>query len=272
MELTYLWPLVISLGICSIAVAVSVALSRFPRFLIAATPGLVALAAGTMLSSSLLHLLPESIELLQASTALSLALTTFVVFFFLERLLQWHHCHDEECPEHFTAGYMNLLGDTLHNFLDGIVIAAAWTASPTLGLTAALAVAAHELPQEVGDFGVLMHAGWPRRNAVIANSLAAFSVVIGTAVGLPLVTAFPDLNPWLLACAAGSFLYLATVDLVPELHRRLTGWQSVVISTLFIAGILIIPTVGYIFPESHVHAETEHSEEHLDEHELESNE
>lgn len=264
MQLSYFAPVIASVSISAIAAVVSFILGKSPRFLQLATPGLVALAAGTMLSTSLLHLLPESIEHLSAQTALMLSLITFVAFFFLERLLHWHHCHDEECPEHYTTGYINLLGDSLHNFLDGIVIAAAWAASPTLGIAATLAIAAHELPQEIGDFGVLMHAGWPTRRAILANSAAAATVILGTLVGLPLSTAFPELTPFLLAAAAGSFLYLAAVDLVPELHRRLSGQESFLISTLFIAGILLIPVIGSIVPE--VHPEPDHEQIELELH------
>lgn len=280
--MTYILPIIFATGSISAIAFISAALlSLFPQWLKKIVPGLVALAAGTMLSTAFLHLLPESLELLPAKQALTLALGSFVAFLIIERLFRWHHCHadgethhHDHDTSHRSVGYMNLLGDSFHNFIDGLVIAAAFTADPILGISTTLAVAAHELPQEIGDFGILIHSGFSRGAALLANFGVALTVVTGALAGILLLQHVDTMSAYLLPIAAGSFLYIATVDLVPEIHRRLQGWETYGLVGMFLLGLLLIPatetalqTSGILPEHSHVHTEEvteEHEEEHFE--------
>lgn len=273
--------------ITSIAFLSAGLLSLFPQWLKKITPGLIALAGGTMLSTSFLHLLPESLELLPARTALGLALSSFVSFLLLERIFRWHHCHNHNTHEHHdhrSVGYLNLIGDSFHNFIDGLVIATAFTVNPVLGFTTTLAISAHELPQEIGDFGILIHAGFSRKLALLANFAVASMVIVGGIFGIFLLQYVETLTAYLLPIAAGSFLYIATVDLIPEIHRRLQGWETFGLIFMFVLGLLITPTSelvlqnwGIVEEHSH-HAQDEElhrgdmheEEEHLHEDEYSS--
>ncbi len=269
--MTYIIPTLIATGSISvIALLCAGLLNLFPKWLNRVVPGLVALSGGTMLSASFLHLLPESLELLPAKTALSLALASFVAFLLIERVFRWHHCHGQHdhSDSHRSVGYMNLLGDSFHNFIDGLVIAGAFYADPILGISTTIAVAMHEIPQEIGDFGVLIHSGFSRTSALLANFAIALMVVAGALFGILLLQYITTLSMYLLPIAAGSFLYIATVDLIPEIHKRLRGWETFGLVFMFLFGLMITPTtelalrqLGVV--EEHTHAEGEvHEDEH----------
>jgi zinc and cadmium transporter len=217
-------------------------------------PALVALAAGTMLSNSMLHLIPEALHTLEAETVMSITLMSFVGFFLLEKIFHWRHCHEIECEEH-QYGRLSLIGDSMHNFIDGLMIAAAFIVSPWLGFTTALAIALHEFPQEMGDFGVLILSGFGVRRAIISNFAASLTVIIGGLTGYLFSLELANLIPYLLPITAGNFLYLSASDLIPEMrdahHSR---FRSILVFLLFFAGIFLIPLVGRLMPE-HSHAE-----------------
>jgi len=200
--------------------------------------GLVAFAAGTMLATALLHLLPEALSQATSQEVLLWVLGGFILFFLVEKIFHWRHCHeaDGDCRIHAFA-YLNLFGDGLHNFIDGLLIAASFVADIHLGYVTTLAVLAHELPQEIGDFGVLLHAGFSRAKALAFNFLTALTAVAGAVVGYFLAQTAAWL-PILLALTAGGFLYVAAVDLLPELRQHGRGWKKVILtSVLFLAGI-----------------------------------
>jgi zinc and cadmium transporter len=202
---------------------------------------LVALAAGTMLGSAFLHLLPEALELADSQTVFLSLLSGFLVFYIIERLLHWRHCHTEDgkCPVHAFA-YLNLIGDSLHNFMDGLLIAASFLANPALGISTTVAIAAHELPQEIGDFAVLLHAGLSRRRALWLNFVTALTAVAGALIGYWLISAYSIL-PVMLPLTAGGFIYIATVDLVPELHRASPNMKKALGHfSLFLLGIVLM--------------------------------
>jgi zinc and cadmium transporter len=201
---------------------------------------LVALAAGTMLSTGLFELLPEAAHLLGLETSLWILAATFAALLGAEKILHWHHCHDEDCEDR-PLGYMNLGGDAIHNFLDGIVIAAAFQVSVPIGIATTFAVALHELPQEIGDFGVLVHSGFSRTQAVLANLSVALVAVIGGFFGFWLTQASTDLSAYLLPVAAGTFLYLAAVDLIPEFRHEEIRWKSVILFLCFLIGLFGLP-------------------------------
>jgi zinc and cadmium transporter len=184
-------------------------------------PWLISYAVGTLLGVALLALLPEALELLPPATALGTLLAGVLVFFLLEKFVIWRHCHDsQECEVHTSsAASLVIVGDAFHTFVDGAVIAAAVVTSVPLGVTTALAVAAHEIPQEVGDVAILLRAGYSRARAFTLNLMSAAGGVLG-ALGMLVASQWlPNVLPYVLSFAAGSFLYVAMSDLIPDLHR-----------------------------------------------------
>ena len=184
-------------------------------------PWLISYAVGTLLGVALLALLPEALSSLPPTDALGALLGGVLVFFLLEKLVLWRHCHDsQECEVHTSsAASLVIVGDAFHTFVDGALIAAAVLTSIPLGITTALAVAAHEIPQEVGDFAILLRAGYSRARAFTLNILSAAGGVLGAVAMLATSQWLPGVLPYVLSFAAGSFLYVAMSDLIPDLHR-----------------------------------------------------
>jgi zinc and cadmium transporter len=182
-------------------------------------PWLVSYAVGTLLGVALMDLLPEALESLPPSTVFGTLLGGILVFFIIEKLVLWRHCHAHDCQLHESAAPMILLGDGVHNFIDGAVIAAATAVSVPLGVTTAVAVATHEIPQEVGDFAILLGAGYSRAKALWLNVLSGVSAVAGVLMASIAIDQLPGLLPYFLPVAASSFLYVAMSDLIPSLHR-----------------------------------------------------
>lgn len=227
---------VISLGSLIGVLTISLNRRTLQRFLI----NLVALSAGTLLGGAMLHLLPEAVAELGNHTPFLVALLSFVGFFVIEKLLRWRHCHHEAHTEEHTIGVMNLIGDFIHNFIDGIVIAGAFLTSPALGVATTVAVALHEVPQEIGDFGVLLHSGFRRGQALILNLMVGLSAVIGGIVGYFLAGAITGFTPYLLPFAAGGFLYIAAADLVPEMNEATSFKKTISIVLTFLVGVMIM--------------------------------
>lgn len=185
-----------------------------------AVPWLVSYAVGTLLGAALLGLLPEALASLSPRPAALALLAGVLAFFIIEKLVLWHHWHeDEACDVHRSTATMLILGDAIHTFVDGVVIAAAVLVSLPLGVTTAVAIVAHEMPQEAGDFAILLAAGYSRRRAVLLNLSSAAGGILGAAGMLLFGSSLPHAVPYVLAFAAGSFLYVAMVDLIPTLHR-----------------------------------------------------
>ena len=184
-------------------------------------PWLISYAVGTLLGVALLALLPAALATLPSTTALGWLLAGVLAFFLLEKLVLWRHCHDgHDCEVHTSsAASLVIIGDAFHTFVDGALIAAAVITSLPLGITTALAVAAHEIPQEVGDFAILLRAGYSRSRAFMLNILSAIGGVLGAIAMLGMSQWVPGALPYVLSFAAGSFLYVAMSDLIPDLHR-----------------------------------------------------
>jgi zinc and cadmium transporter len=184
-------------------------------------PWLISYAVGTLLGVALLALLPEALERIPPVPALSTLLAGVLAFFLLEKLVLWRHCHDtHECEIHTSsAASLVIIGDAFHTFVDGAVIAAAVITSVPLGITTALAVATHEIPQEVGDVAILLRAGFSRLRAFTLNLLAGLGGILGAVAMLLASQSIPNLMPYVLSFAAGNFLYIAMSDLIPDLHR-----------------------------------------------------
>ena len=196
------------------------AISLNQQFLNKILLSLVSLSAGTMLAAALLHLLPESVAILGNTLPFQITLLSFIAFFLLERFLHWRHCHDKDHLEKHTLGTMNLVGDAFHNFLDGILIAAAFATSGGLGIISTLAIALHEIPQEIGDFGVLLHSGYNRRKALILNVLVSLTAVLGGIFGYFASHIMITFASYLVPVAAGGFLYISAADLILELKHE----------------------------------------------------
>jgi zinc and cadmium transporter len=201
-------------------------------------PWLISFAVGTLVGVALIDLVPEALLRLPPRPAMFTMVLGILAFFLLEKAVIWRHCHDaEECHVHNRAASLVIIGDVFHTFVDGAVIAAAVLTSVPLGLTTALAVAAHEIPQEVGDVAILLRAGYSRLRAFTLNVLAGGGGILGAAAMVMAGRALPQVLPYVLAFAAGNFLYVAMADLIPDLHRGHTGAGR---QLLLIAGGVII--------------------------------
>jgi zinc and cadmium transporter len=184
-------------------------------------PWLISYAVGTLLGVALLALLPEALAGLEPRKAMPTLLAGILSFFLLEKLVLWRHCHDaHECEVHTSsAASLVIVGDAFHTFVDGALIAAAVVTSIPLGITTALAVATHEIPQEVGDVAILLRAGYSRLRAFTLNLLSGLGGILGAIAMIFATEALPHALPYILAFAAGNFLYVAMADLIPDLHR-----------------------------------------------------
>ncbi len=237
-------------GLASILAAAWISM----RLLAGAIQRLVSLSAGLLLATATLHMIPEAIESgadLHRLTATLLA--GLIGFFALEKLAVLRHSHHYEGDGHAhhhghdrdeagPGGTLILVGDTIHNFTDGVLIAAAFLADPRLGIVTTIAIAAHELPQEIGDFIVLLNAGYTRQRALFFNALSSLSGVLGGLVGYFALDSAQGAVPYVLMLASASFVYIALADLVPDLHRqtrqRLNGWASQF--ALMLTGVAVI--------------------------------
>lgn len=209
----------------------------------------VSFALGALLSVAFLDLLPEALLTVGAAETeglLATVLAGLLGFFLLEKLLLWRHCHAGDCEthteEHFRqpAGTLIVVGDAIHNFVDGVLIAAAFLTNVELGIATSLAVAAHEIPQEVGDFAILLQSGYSRGKALLYNLLSSLSTVAGGVLAYFSLERFHAVLPYFLAAAASSFIYIAVADLIPSLHRRTTARAALQQIGLISAGIAVI--------------------------------
>lgn len=212
---------------------------------------LVALAAGAMITAAFVDLLPEALKLSSDPLPpIHGALVGFIAFFLLERFLLWfHHHHEHTDPSLAPTKIILVLGDSLHNFLDGVIIAGSFLADARLGVLSALLVGLHEIPQEIGDFGALLHLGTPRRKVLLVNLLSAFFAVLGGVLGFYFFNNTQGFIPSFLGFAAGSFIYIAASDLIPELHVGNNRSEAVKQTAAFSLGVFLILIVTYFIPE-----------------------
>ena len=209
---------------------------------------LVSLSAGTLMGDAFLHLIPEAYSGEGKDLAAILILAGILLFFILEKVISWRHCHTLDCHDHPQVfSYMILTGDMVHNFIDGLIIGASYMVSPPLGLATTLAVVLHEIPQEIGDFGSLIYGGCSKFKALMYNFVSALSAIVGAILVLSLGFNSESLISVLVPFAAGGFIYIAGSDLIPELHknrdRKIIVWQIIT----FILGILLM--FGLLFLE-----------------------
>lgn len=203
-------------------------------------PWLISYAVGALLGVSLLALLPEALGTLDPITTFETLLFGILLFFMLEKIVLLRHCHTDECHVHGAAAQLVLLGDAFHNFIDGATICTAVLTSVPLGVNTAIAVAAHEIPQEVGDFAILLSAGYSRRRAMLLNLLSGLSGIAGALLAYVTVEFLPSVKPYVLTVSSASLLYIAMSDLIPDLHRGQTDRNSIRQVALIAAGILTV--------------------------------
>lgn len=202
---------------------------------------LVSFSTGALIGGAFFHLLPEALETSENVILIfGFVLVGFSVFFILERLLRWHHCHDMECTTRQHLGQLNLIGDAVHNILDGIIIFSTFSVSPALGIPVTLSIIFHELPQEVSDFGVLLYSGFSKTKALLYNFLVALGTVLGVLIGVVLLKHFENINLFFLPFAAGVFIYIAASDLIPEMHKEVKFSKSMVSFAIFIIALLFM--------------------------------
>jgi len=219
---------------------------------------LISLAAGALLTVAFLDLLPEAIEdeMFDLHVIFATVLISIVFFFLLERVFHWHHCHCAEhgkpCAENKkNLAMINLIGDGIHNFVDGALIASAFILDFHAGLVVTLAVILHEIPQEISDFGVLLYAGLSKTKAILYNLGTALVAVVGAVMFYNFGTNFANIIPLMIAFAAGNFIYLATADLIPELHHEDELKRIFYHSLGLLAGVAIMYIAGQILPHGH---------------------
>jgi len=252
-----LWIIGFSLlgGIASVVLASSfLLLSENARTV--TVPHLVSFAVGALLGAAFLGLLPHALEYQHAIDPHDIGLTLLLgllAFFLLEKFVVWRHCHHDHCDGHLpenshqtqhqnnqAAGTLILIGDTTHNFVDGILIAAAFMTDIHLGIVTALAIAAHEIPQELGDFIILLHSGFNRKKALFYNILSSLGTVVGALLAYFALDGMHHLLPYILVIAASSFIYIAVADLIPSLHNKVKPSETFQQVLLIAAGTAFI--------------------------------
>jgi len=235
---TLIWILIFTLinGLLAFVGALSFLLSK--KSLNKIIPFLVAFAIGALLGGALFHFIPEAIEELKLIWTVLLAALGFGLFYLIERFLHWHHCKHGECPKHHFT-YLILIGDGVHNFIDGLIIAASFIISIPIGIISSIIILLHELPQEIGDFGVLIHGGFSRTKALVYNFLSQLTAVLGGVLGFYLI-GLQEQAIYLLPIAAGGFLYIALVDLIPEVFKEKNKMQAVLNVLLILLGMGIL--------------------------------
>jgi zinc and cadmium transporter len=242
MTLLYIVLATLAGGLLSVAVAAGLTVGVLSRVV----KSLVSLSAGILLGTALLHVLPEAFESQAAPQTLFAVLLGGLIFFWLlEKAELYRHVHHHEGDGHDhhhqfdeqqagRGGYSVLVGDGIHNFCDGVIVAAAFLTDTALGIATALAIVAHEVPQEAGDYIVLINAGFSRRKALLFNALSGLAAVVGGVLGYYLVGPFQSLLPYLLVLASSSFIYIAVADLLPQLQQRL-AWRDTLAQILWLA-------------------------------------
>ncbi len=209
---------------------------------------LIGFSAGALIGSAFLHILPESLETSKSTVVFYYSILGIILFFLLERFLHWRHCHDKDCHVHsFT--YLNLFGEAFHNFIDGIAIAASFVISVKLGMITTLAIIMHEIPKELGNFGVLIYGGFSRQKALFYNFLSALMAIFGALVGYFISDFAHGFLNFIMPLTAGGFIYIAASDLIPEIHKEKDQKRATLAFIAFLIGIAFMALAKQLLPE-----------------------
>lgn len=245
--INFIWAIGASVAVSLISLVGIFALTLKDEFLKKILVLLIGFSAGGLLGAAFLHILPEALEQSRSQNVFLLVILGFIAFFILERYFHWRHCHQENCHIHpFT--YLNLFGDAIHNFTDGLVIGASFAVNIHFGVVTTLVIIMHEIPQEIGDFGVLIYGGFTKTRALFFNFMIALTCVLGAAIGYPLSQNIKQFSLYLLPMVAGGFIYIAACDLIPEIHRQ-SGSKRINLSiAAFICGIIFVFLARQAYP------------------------
>jgi zinc and cadmium transporter len=225
------------LGSCGGLLVASTLVSFPSRVRARLVPWLVSYAVGALLGVALLDILPEALTMLAPQRVFGTLLAGILIFFTLEKLVLLRHCHTDECEVHGATAPLLFVGDGFHNFLDGAIICSAVMTSVPLGISTAIAVAAHEIPQEIGDVAILLAAGYSRGRALLLNVVTGMASIVGALIAFGAVQVVPSIRPYVLAMSAASLLYIAMSDLIPNLHKGEIDASAVRQVVLIAAGI-----------------------------------
>ncbi|MBN1336170.1 MAG: ZIP family metal transporter [Deltaproteobacteria bacterium] len=242
------WIVLSGLLMSSLALVGSLTLLLPDRTFRALVLPLVALSAGSLIGGALFHLLPASIHDMEGIAPFVWTLVGFATLFVLEQFLHWHHCHRPMSEHRAPLGWFILVADGIHNFVGGLACAGAFLVDVRLGIVTWIVEAAHEVPQELGDFGILIHAGWSKRRALVFNLLSGLTYLAGGLVAWA-VSRSLDVT-FLMAFGAGNFLYIAAADLIPEIKQEARGVRAVVHFLSFATGVLMLLGLRLLLPES----------------------
>jgi len=209
---------------------------------------LIGFSAGSLIGSAFLDILPEALEKAKSTAVFYNLIFGIILFFSLERYFYWRHCHQDTCRIHAFA-YLNLIGDGFHNFIDGMIIAASFITSVKLGIVTTLAVISHEIPQELGDFGVLVYGGFTKRRALFFNFISALAAMAGAILGYLISDAVAGFSNFILPLAAGGFIYIATSDLIPEIHRERDLGRSTLAFIACLLGIVFMALLNILLAD-----------------------
>jgi len=204
--------------------------------------------AGALLSGAFFHLIPEALEKIPVTNVFAYLMIGFILFFLIERFLHWHHCHryGAKCKTH-PVSYLILIGDGVHNFIDGIIIGVSFIVSIPFGIITTLLIIGHEIPQELGDFGVLVYGGFSKYKALVYNFISQLMAVLGGILGYLFSTRVEGVIPFILPFAAGGFIYIAASDLIPELHKEPKLNKSLISFGFFLVGIAFMFLLKFLF-------------------------
>ena len=218
---------------------------------------LVSFSAGSLLGGGLIHLMPEAVHEASARGDESLSVWLYLVFglitfFILEKVIHWRHCHINTCDEHpHHLGKMNLIGDLFHNFFDGVIIAGAFLINLPLGVATLIAVIAHEIPQEIADFGVLIYAGYSKKKALLMNFVTALSAFLGAFLAIIFASRVENFSEFIIPFTAGGFVYIASADLLPELKKETGIKKSLFQLIAILIGLALMVFLKLFFEHSH---------------------
>ena len=235
-------------SVASILLAASLLLFKGKRLAVFSA-ALIPYAIGTLLGAAFFGMIPHALQDADSGSVLPAVLAGLLLFYLIEKIALWRHCHNQPCDFHSRAGTLILIGDSLHNFVDGVAIAAAFAASTPLGIATSVAIIAHEVPQEVGDFAILLESGYTRSRALLFNLLSSLSALVGAVLTYFLLPVVESWTPYLLSISAASFIYIALADLVPG--RRSDGGLRSLLWELPLISLGIATIVAFHLGHAH---------------------